>query len=495
MSPLALSQKHFKRAANQRAVQFARIRARYDAAQTTAGNRKHWAMADGLSADAANNPGVLAVLRQRATYEIENNTYAKGMTETIANDTIGTGPRPQIRLPQKAAARELESEFRAWLQAVYFTESLRVMRKAGPGRGESFAVRTTNKYLPTPVKLDYQIIEADRCTSPGYSWEHPVDGIELDEFNRPAAYHFLKDHPGDTHLVNGLNATFRVYARDVIHYFRKDRPDQHRGIPEITAALPLFAMLRRYTLAVLDAAETAANHALFIKTGAPASVNADDVDGDAWEEFDVNRNSVTALPHGYEPFQLKAEQPGTTFKEFKGEILNEIARCLNIPFNIAAGNSSGYNYSSGRLDHQTYYKSIDVERSHIEAVILVPVFNAWLAEALITPDALTPGTLAALESVNNRPGIQWHWDGMRHVDPAKEATAQATRLANKTTTWAREFADQGEDWEEQFEQMAVEQKRANELGLVLVAPPAAPVGQTANVVDDEDEQGGNEDEA
>ena len=33
------------------AVRF--VRGRYDAAQTTDGNRKHWAGADGLSADAA----------------------------------------------------------------------------------------------------------------------------------------------------------------------------------------------------------------------------------------------------------------------------------------------------------------------------------------------------------------------------------------------------------------------------------------------------------
>ena len=43
---------------------------------------------------------------------------------------------------------------------------------------------------------------------------------------------------------------------------------------------------------------------------------------------------------------------------FKKEILNEIARCLGMPYNISAGNSSGYNYASGRLDHQTYFKAV-----------------------------------------------------------------------------------------------------------------------------------------
>ena len=42
---------------------------------------------------------------------------------------------------------------------------------------------------------------------------------------------------------------------------------------------------------------------------------------------------------------------------FKHEILNEIARCVNMCYNVAVGNSSGYNYGSGRLDW-VYYRFI-----------------------------------------------------------------------------------------------------------------------------------------
>ena len=43
-----------------------RLRARYDAAQSTADNRRHWANADGLSADAAASPAIRRTLRNRA---------------------------------------------------------------------------------------------------------------------------------------------------------------------------------------------------------------------------------------------------------------------------------------------------------------------------------------------------------------------------------------------------------------------------------------------
>ena len=72
------------------------LRGRYDAAVTSDNNRRHWAAADGLSANAANSPEVRRILRNRARYEVANNSYARGMVLTLANDCIGTGPRLQM---------------------------------------------------------------------------------------------------------------------------------------------------------------------------------------------------------------------------------------------------------------------------------------------------------------------------------------------------------------------------------------------------------------
>jgi capsid protein len=68
------------------------VRAKYDSTMTSDHNRRHWAHADGLSANAANIPEVRRVLRNRARYEVANNSYARGIVLTLANDVIGTGP-------------------------------------------------------------------------------------------------------------------------------------------------------------------------------------------------------------------------------------------------------------------------------------------------------------------------------------------------------------------------------------------------------------------
>lgn len=81
---------------------------------------------------------------------------------------------------------------------------------------------------------------------------------------------------------------------------------------------------------------------------------------------------------------------------------------------------------------------------------------------------------------------QWFWDGQEHVDPQKEADAQATRLANNTTTLADEYARRGQDWETQLRQRANELALMRELGLNPAV--AAPNGMQspANTADEEE---------
>lgn len=441
------------------------VRGRYDAASTSDDNRRHWANADGLSANQANSPEVRRVLRNRARYEAANNSYAKGIVLTLANDVVVTGPRLQLLTEDSEANTRIEREFTAWAKAVGLPEKLRTLRMARATDGEAFAVLTSNPRLPTPVQLDLRLVEADRVCTPDLNTAvaNAVDGIVFDAAGNPVEYHVLKDHPGEGYRA--VREYDRVPAEAMLHWFRCDRPGQVRGVPDLLPALPLFAQLRRFTLAVIAAAETAADFAGILYTDAPASGEADAAE--PFEPIELEKRALVTMPGGWKMSQLQAEQPSTGYAEFKHEILNEIARCLNMPFNVAAGNSSGYNYASGRLDHQTYFKAIRVEQVHLEAVVLDRVLAAWFDEAALIP-GLLPDDLGPFVTWPH----QWFWDGHEHVDPAKEATAQATRLANLTTTLADEYARRGLDWEAQLRQRAKELALVTALGLTPAqAPP------------------------
>jgi lambda family phage portal protein len=467
------------------------LRARFDAAQTTDENRRHWANADLLSPDAAASMDVRAILRSRARYEVANNSYARGIVLTLANDTIGTGPRLQMLTDDPAANAAIEQAFMRWARAIGLPEKLRTMRMARAESGEAFAILTHNPMIQGAVQLDVRLIEADQVTTPlsrRSLTDDAVDGIEHDRFGNPVAYHILQQHPGDT----AFNAPTsggdydRVPATSVIHLYRTDRPGQSRGIPELTPALPLFAQLRRYRLAVLAAAETAADFALTLYTDSPPNGEPDAVE--AMDVFELEARMATTLPQGWKLGQVKAEHPSTNHVEFVKSILAEIARCLNMPFNVAAGNSSGYNYASGRLDHQTYYKAIRVDQSHLADVVLDRIFRGWLNEAILVSDLLPRWIRTADASTLDH---QWFWDGTEHVDPAKEANAQATRLSNNTTTLANEYAKQGRDWETELRQRAKERTLMQELGLLdeptqAVAVPSDPTPGTPGKEEDDD---------
>ena len=455
------------------------VRARYDAAVTTDDNRRHWANADGLSPNASNSAEIRRILRNRARYETANNSYARGIVLTLAHDIVGTGPRLQMLTTDADANRRIEHAFMIWARSINLAEKLRTMRMARATDGESFAVLTTNPRLSTDVQLDLRLIEADQVTTPDLDRlsTSAVDGIVFDGAGNPVEYHILRSHPGDG-FYSARSDYERIDASAVIHWYRTDRPGQTRGIPDIMPALPLFAQLRRFTLAVLAAAETAADFAGILYTDAPANGEADAAE--PFEPIELEKRALVTMPGGWRMAQIQAEQPTTTYKEFKQELLNEIARCLNMPLNIALCNSSQYNYSSGRLDHQTYYKAIRVDQSHLERVVLDRLLAAWLDEATLVPDLLPSGLGPFAQWPH-----QWFWDGHEHVDPAKEANAQATRLESHTTTLADEYAKRGQDWEVQLRQRAKEVALMSQLGLTIGQVSTAPSQDYSDVQDEE----------
>ena len=467
------------------------VRAKYDAAQTTHENRRHWANADQLSASAAMSREVRCILISRAQYEYENNSYCRGIVNTLANYTIGTGPRLQMLAHGDSKANSvIEERFGEWMLAAHLTEKLHTLRISETVRGEAIALLTDNDRIDHPVKLDVAPIEAERLQTPWPKIAGPnqvIDGIEFDEAQNPLRYHVMRYHPGDRFYRPNRNQFLApIPAEAIIHHFKHERAGQIRGVSAIAPALPLFAMLRRYTLAVLTAAENAALPGGVIHSEA-APDTGEIVKPELWDEIELERGMWMTLPDGWNITQIKAEQPTTMYPDFKREVLNEIARCLDMPYNVAAGNSSGYNYASGRLDHQAFFRSLRVQQRMIEINILDRIFAAWIDEASLIEDYLPRSAREISADLKH----EWFWDGHEHVDPAKEAAAQNVRLRNFTTTYAAEYGRQGRDWESAFEQIKRERDLLHDLKLTpeAVSMPGRPVGAPVDEADENEDKG------
>jgi len=454
------------------------IVAKYDAAQSSGANKNHWTLADGLSAAQANNPAVRKVLRDRSRYETANNCWLRGMLNTLADDTIGTGPRLQMQSGDSDVDTAIERAFSRWCKAIGLPEKLRTMRIAKGQDGEAFALAITNQNLLGPVKLDIRLLEAEQVASPLAEFRpNYADGIEFDRFGNPTKYTVIP-HPGDMTGLNFSNQNGTPYeAKDVFHLFRCDRPGQVRGVPEITPALVLMPQLRRFTLATIGAAEFAASPAGVLST----TVAADDSAGtdSPWQEINYEHRGLMVVPDNTTLTQLEAKHPTTTYAMFCRALITEAGRCLSMPYVIAAGDASMHNYSSGRMDHQNYLLAINVERSYWETKILDRLFAMWLDEALLADESLRK--LGTFETDHT-----WYWDRREHVDPSKESQSQVERLNANLTTLAAEYAKDGKDWEPEIRQRAKEVELCTTLKLPTdqAAPKAKPNADAQDAQDD-----------
>ncbi len=438
------------------------VQGKYDAAQTTDENSRYWRNADGLSADVANSPGVRYTLRNRARYETGNNGYAWGMVDTLANHTIGTGPRLKMRLKGQAELnRRIQRRWARWAMQVGLAEKLLTARRGQACDGEGFLVLISNPRLPHRVKLDLSGVEPEMVTTPGALLpvsRYALDGIVLDEAGNPKEYHVLKEHPGGAALIGDAFEYDRVPAEKVVHLFTVLRAGQHRGVPEIMPSLPLYAQMRQFRQATIGAAQIAArlSGALYTKEAAGEGSEGPK-SGDLWE---IEPGEFPVLPDGYELAQIKAEQPATGFGDFCTNVLSEASRPVSMPKNIALCDSSNYNYSSGRLDHGTYFNGRRIEQARLGGrVCMEKIFEAWIREAVLVYDDMADlkGLLDDDEGIDHI----WQWDQPEDVDELKGSNAAKVRLESGQTSFESEYARRGLDADQEMERMA------EDLGLTL----------------------------
>lgn len=425
-----------------------RLKSRYDAAQTTEQNQLHWVNADQLSPNAAHTLAIRSKLRSRARYESANSGYLKGILLSLANDFTGGGPTLQITDPRFTEDQQyiMENLYKIRAQSIKLRQKLWQLRWARSDSGEGFGVYYTNRKSKIRVRSSFRTIECDQFSHNNFTAKnkHEIDGLRFDPASgEPDRYFMLDNHPGETELFTTTPYNGKwINADNVIHWYRKER-SWLRGIPETTSTLPLWALLRRYTLAVVQNAEIAADFTVLLKsmqlpaanpfTGEIRNPSGNDVQ--TWfDSFPIDRGLMTVLPSMYDMQQLDPKQPVSMYDTFVNNLVQEAARPLCVPRNMALGYSGGYNMASGTLDRQVYAGTITQDRLGCNEDILDKDLEQWWFEAVRLPGYLDDDVAATsrISDVVGRfsslretpPSHTWRWDEIEeHTDPVKVAHA------------------------------------------------------------------------
>lgn len=447
--------------------------ARFDLAQTTAHNRRHWAFADGLSARAAMSPSVRSIVRRRSRYEADNNSWYSGILRTASNHIVGCGPRCQVLTNNREGNARIERALARWFRQIQLTEKLRLIVQTDWRDGEIFAMRTARP-RNWPISLDIRLYESEQCAAPwiGNTIGDPYidDGIRIDPNSNEIEYYFYDHHPGDVAFVPTLSGKWYP-SSDVIHVFRRERPGQVRGIPRATSALNTLPVMRRQEMATLLASETAASFATYLKSSSSALEAVPSAE--AFQEMEIAFNMLSTLPAGWDIAQVDPKHPGPQYEMFQRQALMSFSRCTNMPYALAAGTSKDSNFSSLKGDIKNVWEpEVRSEQNRLELSVMETLFRWFLEEAVYVP-----GLLDGMPSIDEIEH-QWYWPPLPNLDEVESAQAAKLRLSAGLSTPSKEHAVQGTDFETIVGQMArdygssPEEMRKRLLAINLAVDPA-----------------------
>jgi len=339
--------------------------------------------------------------------------------------------------------------------------------------------------------LDPDLLDESFNRPPGQNQNEITQGIEIDGFGRPVAYHLWRSHPSDSQRIR---ERVRIPAGQILHLYVPWRAGQHRGIPILTPGMIAMRMLDGYTEAEVTQARIAASQGgFFTMTGQDAetlgvaeSATVETADG-APEPLVLEAEAGLArqLPPGWKFDEWDPTHPNANFAEFNRAMLHVIARAVGASYIGFSGDLSSTSFSSGRT-------GLIAERRGLRAL------QRWFARRfhdVIYRDFLRFGNLAgAIPLPSPEPSkyctCRWDLPGFDWIDPEKDLDAAIKSVALRINSPQRIAAEQGRDYEEIVEEIAEAMRINRENGVEWVDPaqkvlrgssPAAPARETEDL--------------
>lgn len=379
--------------------------------------------------------------------------------------------------------------------------------------GEAFGVVTAREDNAQALTC-LQIIDADRVGNPPGRGDDASlrDGVELDAFGAPVAYHVRKAHPSDFARIADAFAFERVPRRTddgrpvMLHAFQPLKPGDRRGVSRFAPIVRKLRQITQFDDVELQAATLNAVMAAFVTSpfdpeAAAESLNAGpdyNAARAAWAEgnpMDLGDGvRIASLYAGEQVTTLKPEHPNANFEPFVNAALRNIASAVGLTYEQMTMDWSQVNYSSARAALLVIYRAFDADRDGFAGRFMQPWYMAWLEEMFGTGQvALPSGAPSFADAAHAWAHAEWIGPGRGWVDPMKEAQAAAYRIGSGLSTLEAEASQQGRDWREDAQQRAREARYLASLGL---SPPGAePAADPADAPAEPDEDDIDEDTA
>lgn len=428
----------------------------YDAAKV--GRRTDGWVANGSSANVEIGPA-LARVRNRCRDVVRNNEYAAKAIETLCVNTIGDG------VVAKAPDQQLWDDWCEYCDADGQLDFNGLMDLAHRTRRESgeviirFRSRSPDDGYAVPLQL--QVLEPDHLdtnkTGPLANGNYAIAGVEFNLIGQRVAYWLFPVHPGEmgSYQLSGMESK-RVPASEVLHYYRKRRPSQVRGMPELAVSLLRLRDLADYEQAELVRKKIESCFVAFVRT--------DDTSMRIGAETKVSpRAANEKVAPGMIKYLSNSEgvdfgNPASSggYGDYTDSQLYAISTGAGVMHSQMTGNLSNFSFSSYRAGLVEFRQMIKAEQwLTLKPMVLAPIARRFQEVAQLAGATRKPVTAMTW----TMPKLQW-------VDPLKDVMAAKEAHRGTVKSISETIREMGEDPDKVFAEIAAERKKLADLGIL-----------------------------
>lgn len=457
------------------------LRSFYDAARRDryGGN---WFPAQNASPEMTDS-GDRSLVRARMRDLERNGDITEGVVDAMSRNVVGTGYTLEAQVentrgrPMDAINDRIEELWHDWCEAdncditgdSSFSELLEMVLRRWEVDGEIFILKIVDPNSFLPLKL--QLLEPDMLAEDVFQngGNFVFGGIEFDKYMKAVAYHF---RPDPTPYFK--DQTIVRYTRDeVIHIKSKKRPQQGRGMPDMTASLERVRHVQEYIGNELEAARSAAAITAFVTKssgGSGGGVGRPDSLPNGKKgpmSEDVYRGQINYLGKDAE---IKFPQPGRPNVNASGFVkflLRMIGMSRGLSYETVARDMSEVNYSSHRGGQLEDRKTFLRKQNKLVKQFCDRVYVWFIEAAVMSGELVLPKYHENMIYRKRYLKHRWSTPGWKWVDPLKEASAINLQLALGITSLSEVCGEQGKDWYEVLRQRQQEIETCQEMGVSL----------------------------
>lgn len=432
-----------------------------------------------------------STLRARARQLVRNNPWASSAVEAWVTNCIGTGIRPHPLATDPDLKQRIMALWNRWVPQAdadgrldYYGLQALVTREQMEAGEILVRQRDRRPEDGLAVPLQLQVIEADHLrldmTRPAPGGNMIRAGIEFDPVGRRVFYHLYRDHPGDGAMTFRANETRAVPADSILHIYKPLRAGQIRGVTGFAPVLIKLLDIDQYDDAEVVRKKTAALFAGFITSsrdedsisaGDPATADDDNlIEGqEGARRVDLEPGMLQNLDPGEDITFSSPADVGGSYESFMKLQLRALASGIGVTYEQISGDLSGVNFSSIRSGLIEFRRRCLMHQAQIiNCQLNEPVWRAWFRQAVLS-DALDIGRADIDDPAIS--GVKWIGQGFEYVNPVQDQQAHLSAVRAGFTTRGQVAMAMGRDPAEVENEIAAENKRADELDLVLDSDP------------------------